>query len=101
MAAPEFNDIFDDLVRTYANLPGTVPMSDEEICGYFYVAISEAVPEIQGLNSMAKYRDPDGQLRTEPKEGVALTLNQMKNFLVEREATKIQSGAPPKAALQI
>lgn len=88
--ASEFCDKFEDVVRNYDNLSGVTTLSEGEKRDAFFNAIMTTVPEVQSIEFMTKN-----------STGKGLDYEQLKIFLLQAEANKMQSAtSETRAAMQ-
>ncbi|XP_071635088.1 uncharacterized protein [Temnothorax longispinosus] len=84
-SAIKFWDRFEELIRSYENIPDSTPLSDEEKRDAFYNAILPVFPEVQTLDFMLKNQT-----------GKGLTYNGLKSFIVEAEANRANATTSKK-----
>ncbi|XP_071646467.1 uncharacterized protein [Temnothorax longispinosus] len=84
-SAMKFWDRFEELIRSYENIPDSTTLSDEEKRDAFYNAILPVFPEVQTLDFMLKNQT-----------GKGLTYNGLKSFIVEAEANRANATTSKK-----
>ena len=87
-----FIDKFENVIRNYENLPNSTVFSNGEKRDAFYNVIMYTIPQIQSLEFLTKAQKNDGS---------GLTFEQLKQFIVQAEASSIsvQTNPETRAAL--
>lgn len=87
--AIEFLEKFDNVIRTYENLDGSIPISDQEKRDAFFNAITPNVPDIYSINVNYKLSH----------ENEDMTLKQLKNVLLQHECQYSKENKGPTALM--
>ena len=80
--AAEFWDKFDEIVRTYNNIPNAPSLTEQEIRDAFYTAIERNVPQVQQLDFVKS-----------SVTGKNLSYEELKRFLLQNEAMRKSGGS--------
>ena len=86
--AAEFWDRFEEVVWSYENLPNVSPLSDDDKKDAFFNTITSAIPQVQAIDFQTTYLT-----------GKGLTYDQLKSFIIQHEASKIQKNEKKPSAM--